>query len=85
MNKITVMDNLISLAREFDGVECEMESENAVCFYSVPQYEGNLKYSAAHDLHRRLKGMGGLIIDVSEAEESDDGRDLLYVQIEVEE
>ena len=85
MNARTVMEDLLRLSEEFEGVEHEIETDNTVCFYSSPQYEGNLKYSAIYDLHSELKDMDGLVIDISEAEESDDKRDMLYVQIEVEE
>lgn len=84
MNVKTVMKDLIRLSEEFEGVEHEVETDNTLCFYSIPQYEGSLKHSAIYGLHSELKGMDGLVIDISEAEESDDKRDLLYVQIEVE-
>ena len=78
-----MMDMIILIANELGGVEYEIESDTAVCFYSVPRHDGNLKYSAIYDLLSQLKGMNGLVIDISEAEESDDKKDMLYVQIEV--
>ena len=78
-----MMDKLIIMSMDFEGIEYEIESSHTVCFYSVPKYEKNLKYSAIYDLHSQLKGIDALVIDVSEAEDSDDGRDMLYVQIEV--
>ena len=78
-----MMDKLIIMSMEFEGMEYEVETDKSICFYSVPQYEDDLKYSAVYDFHAQLKGIDSLIIDISEAEESDDGRDMMYVQIEV--
>lgn len=91
MNVKTVMNDLIGLSKEFEGVEHEIESENSIYFYSFPKYmkEGIviLKYSAIYDLHTILKGMDGIIVDILEVEDNpgDEKRDLLYVQIEVKE
>lgn len=85
------MDELIGLSEEFDGIDYEIESENAVYFFSVPKYikEGIviLKYSAIYELHSMLKYMEGIIVDILEVEDNpdDEKRDLLYVQIEVKE
>lgn len=84
------MDDLISLSKEFDGVEYEIESENAISFFSTPKYmkEGIVivKYSPIYDLHSKLKEMDGIIVDILEVEDNldDEKKDLLYVQIEVE-
>ena len=89
MNVKTVMNDLIGLSKEFEGVEYEIESKNSIYFYSFPKYmkEGIviLKYSAIYDLHAILKGMDGIIVDILEVEDNpgDEKRDLLYVQIEV--
>ena len=87
MNAKTVMDEIIGMSKEIGGMDYEIESSNAIFFLSVPHYrkEGglSLKYSAIYMLHSRLAGIGGLTLDISEAEDSDDGRDMLYVQIEV--
>ena len=94
MNVKTVMNDLIGLSKEFEGVEYEIESKkskNSIYFYSFPKYmkEGIviLKYSAIYDLHTILKGMDGIIVDILEVEDNpgDEKRDLLYVQIEVKE
>ena len=91
MNVKTVMNDLIGLSKEFEGVEYEIESKNSIYFYSFPKYtkEGIviLKYSAIYDLHAILKGMDGIIVDILEVEDNpgDEKRDLLYVQIEVKE
>ena len=91
MNVKTVMNDLIGLSKEFEGVEYEIESEDSIYFYSFPKYmkEGIviLKYSAIYDLHTILKGMDGIIVDILEVEDnpSDEKKDLLYVQIEVKE
>ena len=91
MNVKEVMDELIDLSREFDGIDYEIESENEISFLSTPKYikEGIviLKYSAIYELHSRLKDIRGLVVDIIEAEENYDDikRDLLYVQIEVKE
>ena len=91
MNVKAVMNDLIGLSKEFEGVEYEIESKNSICFYSFPKYmkEGIviLKYSAIYDLHTILKGMDGIIVDILEVEDNpvDEKRDLLYVQIEVKE
>lgn len=91
MNVKTVMNDLIGLSKEFEGVEYEIESKNSIYFYSFPKYmkEGIviLKYSAIYDLHTILKGMDGIIVDILEVEDNPDNekRDLLYVQIEVKE
>ena len=54
MNVKTVMNDLIGLSKEFEGVEYEIESKNSIYFYSFPKYmkEGIviLKYSAIYDL-----------------------------------
>ena len=90
MNLKAVMDDLISLSKEFDGVEYEIESENAISFFSIPKYmkEGIVivKYSPIYDLHTQLKEMDGIIVDILEVEDNldDEKKDLLYVQIEVE-
>ena len=89
MNVKTVMNDLIGLSKEFEGVEYEIESKNSIYFYSFPKYmkEGIviLKYSAIYDLHAILKGMDGIIVDILEVEDNpgDEKKDLLYVQIEV--
>ena len=89
MNVKTVMNDLIGLSKEFEGVEYEIESKNSIYFYSFPKdmKEGIviLKYSAIYDLHAILKGMDGIIVDILEVEDNpgDEKRDLLYVQIEV--
>ena len=89
MNVKTVMNDLIGLSKEFEGVEYEIESKNSIYFYSFPKYmkEGIviLKYSAIYDLHAILKGMDGIIVDILEVEDNpgDEKRDLIYVQIEV--
>ena len=89
MNVKAVMNDLIGLSKEFEGVEYEIESKNSIYFYSFPKYmkEGIviLKYSAIYDLHTILKGMDGIIVDILEVEDNpgDEKRDLLYVQIEV--
>ena len=91
MNVKTVMNDLIGLSKEFEGVEYEIESKNSICFYSFPKYmkEGIviLKYSAIYDLHTILKGMDGIIVDILEVEDNpgEEKKDLLYVQIEVKE
>ena len=91
MNVKTVMNDLIGLSKEFEGVEYEIESKNSIYFYSFPKYmkEGIviLKYSAIYDLHAILKGMDGIIVDILEVEDNpvDEKKDLLYVQIEVKE
>ena len=91
MNVKTVMNDLIGLSKEFEGVEHEIESKNSIYFHSFPKYmkEGIviLKYSAIYDLHTILKGMDGIIVDILEVEDNpvDEKRDLLYVQIEVKE
>lgn len=91
MNVKTVMNDLIGLSKEFEGVEYEIESKNSIYFYSFPKYmkEGIviLKYSAIYDLHTILKGMDGIIVDILEVEDNpdDEKKDLLYVQIEVKE
>ena len=91
MNVKTVMNDLIGLSKEFEGVEYEIESKNSIYFYSFPKYmkEGIviLKYAAIYDLHTILKGMDGIIVDILEVEDNpvDEKRDLLYVQIEVKE
>ena len=91
MNVKTVMNDLIGLSKEFEGVEYEIESKNSIYFYSFPKYmkEGIviLKYFAIYDLHTILKGMDGIIVDILEVEDNpvDEKRDLLYVQIEVKE
>ena len=91
MNVKAVMNDLIGLSKEFEGVEYEIESKNSIYFYSFPKYmkEGIviLKYSAIYDLHTILKGMDGIIVDILEVEDNpvDEKRDLLYVQIEVKE
>ena len=91
MNVKAVMNDLIGLSKEFEGVEYEIESKNSIYFYSFPKYmkEGIviLKYSAIYDLHAILKGMDGIIVDILEVEDNpvDEKRDLLYVQIEVKE
>ena len=91
MNVKTIMDDLINLSKEFEGVEHEIESENSIYFYSLPKYvkEGIviLKCSAIYDLHTQLKEMDGIIVDILEVEDNpdDEKRDLLYVQIEVKE
>ena len=89
MNVKTVMNDMIGLSKEFEGVEYEIESKNSIYFYSFPKYmkEGIviLKYSAIYDLHTILKGMDGIIVDILEVKDNpgDEKRDLLYVQIEV--
>lgn len=91
MNVKTVMNDLIGLSKEFEGVEYEIESKDSIYFYSFPKYmkEGIviLKYSAIYDLHTILKGMDGIIVDILEVEDNpdDEKKDLLYVQIEVKE
>ena len=91
MNVKTVMNDLIGLSKEFEGVEYEIESKNSIYFYSFPKYMKEsiviLKYSAIYDLHTILKGMDGIIVDILEVEDNpgDEKRDLLYVQIEVKE
>ena len=91
MNVKAVMNDLIGLSKEFEGVEYEIESKNSIYFYSFPKYmkEGIviLKYSAIYDLHAILKGMDGIIVDILEVEDNpvDEKKDLLYVQIEVKE
>ena len=91
MNVKTVMNDLIGLSKEFEGVEYEIETKNSIYFYSFPKYmkEGIviLKCSAIYDLHAILKGMDGIIVDILEVEDNpgDEKRDLLYVQIEVKE
>ena len=91
MNVKAVMNDLIGLSKEFEGVEYEIESKDSIYFYSFPKYmkEGIviLKYSAIYDLHAILKGMDGIIVDILEVEDNpvDEKRDLLYVQIEVKE
>lgn len=91
MNVKAVMNDLIGLSKEFEGVEYEIESKNSIYFYSFPKYmkEGIviLKYSAIYDLHTILKGMDGIIVDILEVEDNpgDEKKDLLYVQIEVKE
>ena len=91
MNVKTIMDDLINLSKEFEGVEHEIESENSIYFYSFPKYvkEGIviLKCSAIYDLHTQWKEMDGIIVDILEVEDNpdDEKRDLLYVQIEVKE
>ena len=80
-----MMDKLIIMSMEFEGIEYEVETDKSICFYSLPKYDKNMKYSAIYDFHAQLKGIDSLIMDISEAEESDDERDLLYVQIEVKE
>ena len=91
MNVKTVMNDLIGLSKEFEGVEYEIKNKNSIYFYSFPKYmkEGIviLKYSAIYDLHTILKGMDGIIVDILEVEDNpgDEKKDLLYVQIEVKE
>ena len=38
MNVKTVMNDLIGLSKEFEGVEYEIESKNSIYFYSFPKY-----------------------------------------------
>lgn len=85
MNVKTIIEDLIRLSEEFEGVEHEIETDSTVCFYSIPQYNGNLKWSAIYGLHSKLKEIDGLVVDILEVEDNLDNekRDLLYVQIEV--
>ena len=80
---VIMIDKLILVAMEIEGIEYEIETDKSICFYSVPSYDKSMKYSAIYDLHSKLKNIDALIIDISEAEDSDDNRDMLYVQIEV--